>query len=238
MRENIYYYLFKRCRRLLWNNPKKLLLFPTLKRVWPYTLIGYVNLCQIHDAAESMAKNNIEGAFVEAGCWNGGAGVLMAYTAKKYGGRRTTWLFDSFEGLPQFGKYDEEKAQIKKRAIKPGAVAGIFKAEEERVRRIAREMSVVGQVEIVRGWFQNTVPKVKNRIGKIALLHLDADLYESTKYILNELYDSVTPGGIIIIDDYGAWKGCNRAVYEFFVERGLDRPIYHYPYRGRAYFIK
>ena len=71
-----------------------------------------------------------------------------------------------------------------------------------------------------------------------SLLRLDADIYEPTKYCLNELYDLVSPGGIIIIDDYGAWKGCNRAVYEFFAERGLDRPIYHYPYRGRAYFIK
>ncbi len=240
MRENIYYHLIKRCRRLLWNKPQKLLLLPLIRKMWPYTLIGYVNLCQLHDATKSAVKNNIDGAFIEAGCWNGGAGVLMAYTAKKLGSPRATWLFDSFEGLPQFGKFDEEKARIKKRAIRHdiGEATGIFKAEEEHVRHLSRKMGVTEQVEIVPGWFKDTVPKVKDRIGKIALLHLDADLYESTKFMLKELYDSVTPGGIVIIDDYGAWKGCNRAIYEFFVERGIDQPIYHYPYRGRAYFIK
>ena len=233
MRENIYYYLFTRCRRLLWNKPRALFLLPVIRRVWKHTLIGYVNLYQTYDAIAQIEKANVPGAIVEMGVWRGGCGAFMAWCAKKYTTQRTVWLFDSFEGLSPFSDEDSEKAAKKQR--KGGKV---FAAPQKDAEEIVLKLNVRERVKIVKGWFKDTVPETKQHIGKIALLRLDADIYEPTKYCLNELYDLVSPGGIIIIDDYGAWKGCNRAVYEFFAERGLDRPIYHYPYRGRAYFIK
>jgi O-methyltransferase len=65
------------------------------------------------------------------------------------------------------------------------------------------------------GWFQDTVPAAAEKIGPIALLRLDGDRYDSTKVCLESLYSNVRRGGIVVIDDYGQFEGCRRAVDEF-----------------------
>lgn len=77
----------------------------------------------------------------------------------------------------------------------------------------------------------------KKSIGRIALLHLDCDWYESVKFCLNELYDNVVQGGFIFIDDYGAWRGCKKAVDEFMKERNLKIGLIQIDYTG-VYFQK
>ncbi len=51
---------------------------------------------------------------------------------------------------------------------------------------------------------------------------MDGDWYESTRDILENLFDQVVPGGAIQIDDYGHWEGCKKAVHEFADKRRLD----------------
>jgi len=81
------------------------------------------------------------------------------------------------------------------------------------------------------------VPIESKRMGPIALLRLDGDWYESTKICLDGLYNHVVPGGVVVIDDYGHWEGCRRAVDEFIA--GSKHPIFlnHIDYTGR-YWIK
>jgi hypothetical protein len=67
----------------------------------------------------------------------------------------------------------------------------------------------------VKGYFQDTLPRKKDEVAPIALLHMDADWYESTKTILDNLYDFVVPDGFIQVDDYGHWEGCRQALHEF-----------------------
>ncbi|MCJ7522626.1 MAG: TylF/MycF family methyltransferase, partial [Dehalococcoidia bacterium] len=88
---------------------------------------------------------------------------------------------------------------------------------------------------IVKGWFRDTFPPVQT--GDIALLHIDADWYESVKLCLERFYDSVRPGGYIVIDDYGHWEGCRRATDEFLRERSIDVKLTRVDYTGR-YFQK
>lgn len=238
---NINRYIFKKCRRLFWNDPKKIALIPAIKKVWPYTLNVFVVLAQVCDAVDQLKK--INGAIVEMGCYNGGLGSLMAWRAKKRNQRRDVWLFDSFEGLPEFSDADKEKANKKGIGIRDDnsigmKTTGVFKAEMKKVWEISKKLGVDDSVRPIKGWFQNTVPEAKRNIGPIALLYLDADIYESTKYCLNELYDSVVPGGMIIIDDYETWTGSRQALYEFFSERKINPSIRYYPYGGRPYFIK
>ena len=87
------------------------------------------------------------------------------------------------------------------------------------------------------GWFQDTLPEVAPRLGAIALLRLDGDWYESTRLPLLHLYDKVVPGGIVIVDDYGHYEGCRRAVDQFLA--GRDKPIlmHHIDYSAR-YWVK
>lgn len=79
----------------------------------------------------------------------------------------------------------------------------------------------IRNVHLVRGWFEETLPKTKAMIGPIALLHIDADWYASTKMCLEELYAQVVEGGIVVIDDYGTWSGCKKATDEWAAARGL-----------------
>ena len=72
-----------------------------------------------------------------------------------------------------------------------------------------------------KGFFQTTVPAAAGGIGPIALLHLDGDWYDSTRVCLAHLYDRVVSGGLITIDDYGAYDGCRRAVDTFLEASGV-----------------
>jgi (2Fe-2S) ferredoxin len=83
----------------------------------------------------------------------------------------------------------------------------------------------------VKGLFQDTVPRCD--VGPIAVLHLDGDWYESVKVCLDHLYDRVSPGGVIQIDDYGHWEGARKAVDEFMVARRLTGPLRYLDYTGR-----
>jgi predicted O-methyltransferase YrrM len=67
----------------------------------------------------------------------------------------------------------------------------------------------------IKGDFRDTLPQMRDRVGAIALLHMDGDWYESTKAILHNLYDRVANDGLIQVDDYGHWEGCRQAIHEF-----------------------
>ena len=79
---------------------------------------------------------------------------------------------------------------------------------------------------------------VKNEVypEKIAILRLDTDWYESTKFELDNFYKYVVKGGIVIIDDYGHWKGCKQAVDEF-IEKNPEITLIQIDETG-VYFIK
>lgn len=92
-------------------------------------------------------------------------------------------------------------------------------------------------IVISKGWFQDTLPKDKEKIGKIALLRLDGDWYESTKCCLENLYDNVIIGGYIVLDDYGYWEGAKKALDEFFIKRKISPELIKIDYTG-VYFKK
>jgi hypothetical protein len=87
------------------------------------------------------------------------------------------------------------------------------------------------------GWFQDTLPHDAQALGAIALLRLDADWYESTAVCLKYLYPKVAKHGVVIIDDYGHFEGCRRAVDEFLASQRAPILLNHIDYTGR-YFVK
>lgn len=93
------------------------------------------------------------------------------------------------------------------------------------------------QIHLVKGWFQKTLPAMRDNIGPIAILRIDGDLYESTRVVLDHLFDSVVERGVVIIDDYGAFAGCREAVDEFLVVRKIN-PFLHYVENSIRFFIK
>ncbi|MBI1984583.1 MAG: macrocin O-methyltransferase [Candidatus Wildermuthbacteria bacterium] len=210
-------------------------------RISPYTMVEYKRLANACTVAEFLERNRIPGAFVECGVWKGGAIGLMAKVADKAKSGRKIWLFDSFEGLPEPTKKDGATASTYAAHRDSGALRSIEKCVGplEDVKQLFFSVLKLNPENIIikKGWFQDVLPKEKQSIGPIALLRLDADWYESTKCILDNLYDNVVSGGYVLIDDYGHWQGCKKAVDEFLATRKLQVQLIPVDYAG-VYFKK
>ena len=228
------------CAAFLGNftHPSRFLLF---LKVLPYTMVEYERLANAYEVARLAERNKIRGAFVECGVWKGGAAALMAHVAKEAKSRRKIWLFDSFEGLPEPTKEDGLQARVYALDRDSGRLASIQKCVGplEDVRRLFFSILKLNAEDIYfgKGWFQDVLPKEKQNVGEIAVLRLDADWYESTKCALENLYDNVVSGGYILVDDYGHWEGCKRAVDEFLAKRRIQADLQKIDYAG-VYFQK
>lgn len=82
------------------------------------------------------------------------------------------------------------------------------------------------QVILIEGDVLETLVKTQNIPGKISVLRLDTDWYESTKKELEVLYPKLAVGGVLMIDDYGYWGGAKKAVDEYFAD--IPRPFLQY----------
>ena len=218
-------------------NPGKIRLFLKLR---PYTMVSQKRLSNVYELAHKVEAENVPGAFMEFGVWKGGAAACMAVVAKQADSERIVWLFDSFEGLPEPTEKDGEVAASFSLQRTSGKLQSIDKCvgQLEDVEKLFFSILKIPRehVRIAKGWFQNTVPVAKCELLQIAILRLDADWYESTKYVLQELYDRVAQGGYVIVDDYGDWEGCKRAVDEFFKERSLKEQFHSID--GRAIYFQ
>lgn len=207
--------------------PQALFQVFTIRRINGYTMQTISRVYQMHDHIQELTRKNVQGSVVETGCWKGGLGAYMALSG------RETWLFDSFEGLPELTEKDMEIA--KPRGLELHTKTGYIAVSEETAQEIARKLNV--KPHIIKGWFNETLPKYKKEIGPIAILRLDGDTYSSTKEALDILYENIVTGGIVVVDDYYDFKGCREALYDFFKEKKINPALQQYPF-GRAYFKK
>lgn len=173
----------------------------------------------------------IPGDVFETGVFRGGTAVLMLEVLRQYGrdvSARAFWAADSFSGLPD--THPKDRRDEGKAGRHAGALIGrphyyttaqaSFEAnlEQHGVMRIPHV-----RLHVLPGWFNETLPRAG--VQQIAFLRLDGDVYSSTMQALNALYDKVSPGGLVYIDDYGTYIGCRNAVNEFRRTRGLNVPL-------------
>ena len=203
------------------------------------TMLPYVNLLTLYEQAVFCEKNKIPGSFIECGVWKGGAVGLLALANLKYGKeRRHIHLFDVFDDICEPDANIDGQRAIKDARTYAGKDTGTA-GKLKPLRGFYDNFGGRGTIEENRdlleriigypphylsyhkGWFQDTLPKDSDDIDAIAILRLDGDWYASTKICLEYLYDKVVPGGFIIIDDYGCYEGCKKAVDSFIEERGL-----------------
>ncbi len=206
--------------RELFNLPKWLF----IARFIPYTMVYYSRLSDLYDIVRRVEREKIHGAMVECGVWRGGCAALMAVMTRHTD--RKTYLFDSFEGLPEPLEIDGPRAIKMAKGQKSGALRSIgtkaYASIEEVATTVYEHFGLEkSKVILHKGWFQHTLPVVRETIGPIAVLRLDADWYESTRVALENLYDNVVPNGYVVIDDYGHFEGCRKATDEFIAEREL-----------------
>ncbi|WP_216656453.1 TylF/MycF family methyltransferase [Nocardioides marmotae] len=191
-------------------------------RDWPAdaeTMIGMKRLANVRACVESVIADGVPGDLIETGAWRGGSCIYMRAVLKAYGETgRTVWVADSFAGLPAPDGRFEADAGDQHHTRDELAIS------VDQVKENFRRYDLLdGQVRFLQGWFSDTLPTAP--IENLAVLRLDGDMYSSTMDALDALYDKVSPGGYVIVDDYGAVPACAEAIHDFRDARGISDPI-------------
>jgi hypothetical protein len=198
------------------------------RTVRPFTMSGEARLRGLYGALKDVTQRGIPGDVVECGTARGGSAALLGLAIKESGIPRTLWVFDTFEGIPPPTAADPDHDM----AV---PYTGSFRGELAQVSALFDRLGIRANARFVKGRFEETVPATD--VGTIAVLHLDGDWYSSVKVCLDYLYDRVSPGGVIQIDDYGHWQGARKAVDEFMAARGISADLRYLDYTGRQ-FVK
>lgn len=183
-----------------------------------HSMMGRARLDSLHFCLDHVRVNNIPGDVAECGVWRGGGCIFMAAYLQTYSmtGRQVI-VADSFEGLPKPSHANDQGMDLSRQRFPQLAVS---------LETVKDNFSAYGllsdNVVFLKGWFKDTLRDMSSQ--SLALLRLDGDLYESTMDSLVALYDKVEPGGVVIVDDYGAIKSCRQAVADFFNKRGQPVP--------------
>jgi hypothetical protein len=190
---------------------------------WPgeaETMIGLLRLNCIEECVKSVVRHGVPGDLLEAGVWRGGAVIYMRALLFAHGDQtRRVWVADSFEGLPPPDSANfAQDATMDLSGYKELAVS-----LEEVQSNFARYSLLDDRVHFLKGWFKDSLPGAP--IDQLAVLRLDGDYYESTIQSLEALYDRVSRGGFVIIDDYLTFEPCREAVRDFRVANSIDDEI-------------
>lgn len=199
-------------------------------RDWPATaetMVGRKRLDNVRFAVETVLAEGVPGDLIETGVWRGGVTILMRGILGAWGETdRQVWVADSFEGLPapNVEDYPDDEGHDL------SDVATLMVGADQVRANFERYALLDDRVRFLEGWFADTLPPAP--IEQLAVLRLDGDLYESTMDALVPLYDKVSPGGFVIVDDYGAWEPCRKAVDDFRAERGITDQIHEVDWTG------
>lgn len=188
----------------------------------PHSMCGEVKLENVRACVEDVLANGVPGDLIETGVWKGGMTVLMRGILKAHRvNDRKVWVADSFQGLPRPDPATKLKDAIFWTLMEPLQQLAI---PFEYVQGLFRRYNLLDeQVEFLKGWFCDSLPKAD--IRKLAVARLDGDLYDSTWDALENLYPKLSPGGYLIIDDYGVPCGCRQAVDKYRADNEITEEI-------------
>lgn len=190
---------------------------------WPaqaHSMIGSQRMFHLRCMCEYVIEQGVPGDFIETGVWRGGASIMMRAVLKAHNDTgRKVWVADSFAGMPapDAQHYPSDKG------ADFHAYNHTLAVSLEQVQENFRRYDLLDdQVRFLKGWFRDTLPQAP--IDRLAVIRLDGDLYESTMDGLTHLYAKLSPGGIVIIDDYFL-ACCSDAVHAFRNSLGIADPI-------------
>lgn len=193
----------------------------TIERVAPFSQTSPERLAAVCASTEYIVARGIPGSFVECGVWRGGSMMAAAITLLRLGAAdRPLYLYDTFAGMTRPTELDRDFAgtptmdawaRYQRGEPDPCAVP---------LHEVRQALLDTGydprRLHLVEGPVERTLPS--QAPPDIALLRLDTDWYESTRHELIHLYPRLTPGGVLIIDDYGHFQGARRATDDYFAD--------------------
>jgi hypothetical protein len=202
----------------------------------PFSMVSLERMYGVYSAVRHITTSRVPGSIVECGVWRGGCMMLAALALRREKEKRQLFLFDTFAGMTKPTEKDTGP---------DGSEAVTMWLDQRQangsnwlsvpLKEVKRNLAQTGYPEdlltFVQGDVLRTIPK--EAPDEIALLRLDTDWYESTMHELEHLYPRLAPGGVLIIDDYGHWKGAREAVDEYLA--ALDGPpfLMRTDYTGR-----
>jgi O-methyltransferase len=191
---------------------------------WPFqglTMTGLQRLDDLQSCVETVVGDGVDGDLIEAGSWRGGASIMMRATLDTLGdAERTVWVADSFQGFPD----DAAGEHVDLSAYE------FLTAPLDEVKANFARFGYEEGVRFVPGFFEDTLAELSDR--RWAIVRLDGDTYEATVTALQALYPGLAPGGYLIVDDYGAFEECRRAVDEFREQHGISEPLEEIDWTG------
>ncbi len=210
----------------------------TVSAVERYTMTSAMRVAALCEAVRYVSANRIPGAIVECGVWKGGSMMAVARTLIESGdGSRKLFLFDTFDGMTEPTAKDvaadgEPAAELMSRSDRADPASVWCLAPIEGVRQALLGTGYdESNIMFVKGRVEETIPQ--HAPEQIALLRLDTDWYESTRHELEHLFPRLAPGGVLIIDDYGHWKGARQAVDEYLASQSVPILLQRIDYSGR-----
>lgn len=205
-----------------------------INAVRPWTMTSAERIYTLIQAVRYLSANGIAGDIVECGVWKGGSMAAIARTLLDLQDTsRDLHLFDTFEGMPKPTSRDvdysgKEAADV----LLEDAGSWCVDAPLEQVKEVLYGTGYPREkIRFIRGRVEETIPA--SAPHAISLLRLDTDWYLSTKHELAHLFPRLAQAGVIIIDDYGHWRGSREACDEYFTENRIPILLNRIDYTGR-----
>lgn len=192
--------------------------------VQEYTLVDKYRCYELWKLIEQSAKLN-NGSIIEIGVWRGGTGALIARQAKNCRIEDRVFLCDTFTGVVKAGPNDS--------SYKGGEHADTTRQTVEEL--IFRRMSL-DNVEILEGIFPDQTGYLIEGL-QFRFCHIDVDVYQSAKDIVDWIWDKIVPGGIVVYDDYG-FKGCEGIAKYVEEQMNLEDRLVIHNLNGHAVILK
>jgi hypothetical protein len=210
----------------------------TIEAVRPYTKTSPERIEALCSAVSYIVRKPIPGCIVECGVWRGGSMMAAALTLLREGvSDRDLYLFDTFVGMTPPGARDIDyrgDAAAKTWSERDLLEATGRDSAEEMRADVRRAMESTGyppaRIHLIEGPVETTIPR--SAPEQIALLRLDTDWYQSTRHELMHLYPRLVGGGVLIVDDYGHYRGARQAVEEHFARNPVL--LHRIDYTGRC----
>jgi O-methyltransferase len=209
-----------------------------IKRVKSYTMTSPERIFALIQSVKYILDANILGTIVECGTWRGGSMMAVAHTLLRHGILdRDLYLFDTFEGMTKPTQLDisylDESALVEfaRRKWTDNSSDWCCASLEEVRQNLINTGYPNERFKFVKGKVEDNLPSFAPE--KIALLRLDTDWYESTRHELIHLYPRLALGGVLIIDDYGYWKGAKKATDEYLSQNNINLLLHRIDAFGR-----
>jgi hypothetical protein len=213
------------------------------RSVAPYTMTSKERVVSLVRAVQYIERYKIPGAVVECGVWKGGSMMAVAKTLLAHGWTdRELFLFDTYSGMPEASSVDVDGSDRSAAALlgelrvrpveeqKQSDIAALCPLEIVQTN-LASTGYPMDRIRFIEGKVEDTIPQ--HAPSSIALLRLDTDWYESTRHELVHLFPRLSHGGILVIDDYGHWRGARLAADEYFEQNGQPIFLSRIDYTGR-----